>query len=621
MPSPRLDQSDPILAAVERTWGFNALRPLQHDAIAAPLAGRDSLVVLPTGGGKSLCYQVPPLVSNRLTLVVSPLIALMKDQADALELVGYPAGALHSQTDDAEASRIFTQIDSGELRLLLAAPERVLLPSFLTRLTKRGLGAIAIDEAHCISQWGHDFRPEYRRLRELREVFPGVPFQALTATATPRVRDDISAQLRLRDPVVLVGTFDRPNLTYRIVRKNDVRAQTAAAIAETEAESPGSAAIVYCLSRKDTEQAAADLRKRGFDAEPYHAGLDARTRHKVQDRFARERLNIVCATVAFGMGIDRSNVRLILHTAMPKSVEAFQQETGRAGRDGLPARCTLLYAPADAARWTNLIHQSAQESGASDGIVRAQLDLLDAMRRLCTSNTCRHKLLSEYFGQRYEQPDCGACDVCLGSVEPVPDATTIARKILSAVARTNQSFGSRHIADLVRGRSTKRLEERGHDQLPTFGALARHARADILSYIDQLVDQRVLALTGDQYPVLAFGPHGLAVLKGERPVTLVLPEGSSRASVRAPSKAAADLDPQDRDLFERLRARRRAIAEELQVPPYVVFSDATLRGLAAARPASPAQMLEVSGVGPAKLERFGEAFLAIIAGDEPARTP
>ena len=608
------------LEAVRRVWGYDALRPMQSKAIAAGIEGRDALVVLPTGGGKSLCYQTPPLVTGKVTVVVSPLIALMRDQVRGLELNGYPAAARHSGVEYDEARAVRERLTSGELNLVLAAPERVLTASFrsmLAELADAGrLGAIAIDEAHCISQWGHDFRPEYRRLAELRDVVRDVPMQAFTATATPRVRDDIAAQLGLREPEVLVGTFDRPNLTYRVTARKDAAGQAADAIERMHAAA-GGGAIVYCLSRKDTEELAESLRARKVDAKAYHAGLNDKQRHKVEQAFSNESLDVVCATVAFGMGIDRSNVRLVVHACMPKSIEAYQQETGRAGRDGEAAECLLLYQPGDASRWERLFDRNDDGSEA----VAAQRELVREMRRFVAAMTCRHRQLSEHFGQQYEpvrtDGTCGACDICLGETEAEPDSARLAQIIMSAVARCDQRFGAAHIADVVRGTSNEKTQRFGHEQLKVFGMLAGRRKAELTAFIDQLV--AIDALERAEHQTLRFGPRGMSVMKAEQPVTLAKPVGGSTKEERRPRAQveARPLTVEEKDLFESLRAVRKSIADERGVPPYVVFSDATLREMARVRPASADALLGVKGVGRVKLDLFGDAFLAAIA-DAPA---
>jgi ATP-dependent DNA helicase RecQ len=609
------ETTDRVLEAVRRVWGYDALRPMQARAIDAAIAGRDCLTVLPTGGGKSLCYQVPPLVTGRTTIVISPLIALMRDQVRALELNDYPAAAVHSGLDAGEARAVFQRLRDGELRLLLVAPERAVTDGFcstLAMLADAGaLGSIAIDEAHCISQWGHDFRPEYRRLAELRRVAPGVAMQAFTATATPRVRADIADQLGLRDPEVLVGTFDRPNLTYRVRARNKPAEQISEAIGRMNRQG-GGGVIVYCLSRANTESLADQLRGLGHDAEAYHAGMNARTRHDVEERFTNETLDVVVATVAFGMGIDRSNVRLVVHANAPKSVEAYQQETGRAGRDGLPAECLLLYAPSDPGKWEQLVRRSADEGNGDEAALRAQLELIAQMRRLVTSMRCRHRALSEHFGQEYPREDCEACDVCLGETEAEQDSTRVTQILMSAVARCDQRFGAGHVIDVLRGRPTEKVRRFGHDTLKLFGMLETKRKPELAGYIDQLVAAGALE-QDPEFGTLRFGPHGMAAMKAETEIKLARPLGSGTKKSERRRRGEVDwkppLSPDERDLFERLRTLRKSIAAEQGVPPYVVFSDATLREMARERPATQQEMLRVKGVGQAKLEAFGEAFL------------
>jgi ATP-dependent DNA helicase RecQ len=405
---PAWDGGGRIEAVLRKYWGFDQLRPLQGEAIDAALEGRDSLVVMPTGGGKSLCYQVPAAVVERTDIVVSPLISLMKDQVDALRASGYPAAALHSGMTEEEKSAVAREMISGDLRLVFVAPERLLTTSFMAAARRLNVRAFHVDEAHCISQWGHDFRPEYRRLTELRRAFPEASIHAYTATATPRVRGDIAVQLGLKRPAVLVGTFDRPNLNYQVIAREDPGAQ----MLEILGRHQGDASIIYCISRKETEETSAYLRGKGIKAAAYHAGMTANDRTRTQEAFAAERLDVVVATVAFGMGIDRSNVRCVIHAAMPKSVEHYQQETGRAGRDGLEAECVMLYGRSDLRRWNFIM----ERSGSSDSVLEAQKALLRDMRNLCESPVCRHAQLSRYFGQKYETVNCGACDVCAAPV-------------------------------------------------------------------------------------------------------------------------------------------------------------------------------------------------------------
>ncbi|MEM7621752.1 MAG: ATP-dependent DNA helicase RecQ [Planctomycetota bacterium] len=605
--------------AARAVFGFDAFRPLQAEAIEAGITGRDALTVLPTGGGKSLCYQVPPLVTKKATVVLSPLIALMRDQVRGLELYGYPSAALHSGVDYDHAAAIERSLIEGELDLVLISPERAVTGSFKTFLAKLHdagrLGALAVDEAHCISHWGHDFRPEYRRLRELREVCPGVGMQAFTATATPRVREDIARQLGLVDHEVLVGTFDRPNLTYRVVPRQRPVEQIAKLI-ETSREKHGpGGVIVYCLSRRETEEIAGSLKDHSYDARAYHAGMTSEKRHRVEEHFTNERLDVVCATVAFGMGIDRSNVRLVAHATMPKSIEAYQQETGRAGRDGLEADCVLLYSTGDTGRWERLLKRSADEMGTQRDALNAQLELVHQMRGFAASGACRHKLLSEHFGQSYEPADtargCGACDVCLGETIADTDSVRTAQIVMSAVARTGQRWGAGHIADVVRGKSNEKVRRQGHHDLSVFGLLQDRSKVEVMAAIDQLTAAGALVTSGGDYDTLAFGPSGMAVMKGEEEVSLARPQGAVRTRRRA--EPARPLEGEERDLFEALRALRRELAEERGVPPYVVFSDATLRELCKTKPRTRGAMLETKGIGPAKMEAFGDAFLEAIA--------
>lgn len=611
------ENRDAVLEQVRRVWGFDTLRPLQREAIDAALAHRDALVVMPTGGGKSLCYQVPPLVSEELTVVVSPLIALMKDQTDGLRLNGYPAAAMHSACADHELAEARQALQKGKLRLLFVSPERLLSEGFMDFLAglpnaagHRGVRRFAIDEAHCISAWGHDFRPEYRRLAALRRRFPDACIHACTATATARVRDDIAEQLGLRDPVTLVGTFDRPNLTYRVLPRVDRDAQ----IAEVVARHPGDAVIVYCISRRDTEAVAEMLRAQGVNAGAYHAGLEPEARARIQDDFLRERLDVVAATVAFGMGIDRSNVRCVLHAAMPKSIEAYQQETGRAGRDGLDAECVLLYSGADAARWSGLIDQPGPDGEASPETVRAQLKLLAEIQRFASGMTCRHRTLSEHFGQDYPFPNCNACDMCLNEVDAVRDASVVAQKIISCVARAMQhsgtSFGAAHIVDILRGSRAQKVTQRGHDQLSTHGLLRDVPRPTLVSYVNQLIDLGVLTRSQGEYPTVALTEASRDVLTGSREVDLFAPRGPVEREGRARREPHdIELTNLERELFQALRTLRREIAEAQGVPPYVVFNDRTLQELCVYRPGSLGAMAHIRGVGARKLETFAPAFL------------
>jgi ATP-dependent DNA helicase RecQ len=606
---------DPRIAEVlARWWGFDRLRPLQAEAIRAALAGQDSLVVMPTGGGKSLCYQLPPLIGESTDVVISPLVALMKDQVDALEAIGYPAAAIHGALSQEERSRIRDRLAAGELRLLFAAPERLVNTGLLDLLARVGVKRFGIDEAHCISHWGHDFRPEYRQLALLRERFPAASIHAFTATATPRVRDDIARQLQLRDPAVLIGTFDRPNLVYRVVPRTDRTAQTLQILGRHR----GEASIVYCISRKETERLAARLAAEGILARPYHAGLDARERHRTQEAFARETIDVVVATVAFGMGIDRSDVRLVLHTSLPKSLEAYQQETGRAGRDGLAAECVLLYSSADVFSWESLVRKSAGESELDqeeqERLIASQAEHLHAMRRYAQSARCRHAALSEYFGQPYAAASCGACDVCLGETASLADATVTAQKILSCVARVGERFGVRHVCEVLRGAKTDGIVRHGHDRLSTFGLLSAVDQRAAENLVHQLLDQELLARSGGDRPVIMLNDRSWEVLRGTRQVVLVEPRAGKARTTQAD---ADDWQGVDRDLFERLRRWRRRVAEARGKPAWTIFDDKALRAIARDKPGSPAALLRCRGIGEKRLADFGAAILDLVAGREP----
>ena len=593
-----------ILGTVRRYWGYTELRPLQEQAIRAGLEQRDSLVVMPTGGGKSLCYQVPPELAQRTDIVVSPLISLMKDQVDGLRECGYPAAALYSGMTPEELRRTEEQMVARRFHLVFVAPERLLAPRFLQLVERLEIRAFAIDEAHCISHWGHDFRPEYRQFASLKKRFPQASVHAYTATATERVRADIAAQLRLRDPAILVGTFDRPNLVYRIVPRLDARAQ----VLEILQRHRRQAAIVYCISRKDTESMASFLQANQLRAAFYHAGMEADERRRTQDDFAAEDLDVVAATVAFGMGIDRSDVRCVIHAAMPKSIEHYQQETGRAGRDGLEAECVLLYSAADVLRWESLIEKSAGDAEAAPEIIAASRELLDHVRRLCSGVHCRHGKLSEYFGQEYLKPSCEACDVCLNEVEGLADATVTAQKILSCVARAGEHFGAEHIVDVLLGASTDRIRRWHHEELSTYGLMKGTARPALTNMLYQLIDDGLLERTTDERPVLRLTDASREVLRGNRSVRLLQPKTKVKKT-RFDEKSWESVDT---GLFETLRNLRRQLADERRVPAYVLFSDATLRDMARVRPGSPSALLGIRGVGERKLADLGQRFIEVI---------
>ncbi len=587
---------------VKRIWGYDSLRPLQLDAVKARLHGKDSLVVLPTGGGKSLCYQIPPLIKKQTDIVVSPLISLMKDQVDGLKLVGYPAASVHSGMRPAEQRSVLEKALEGEYRLLFVSPERVQTEAFLNLARRLEIGSFAIDEAHCISHWGHDFRHDYRRLSLLRQQFPDATLHAFTATATPRVRSDIVEQLGLRDVVELVGQFDRPNLTYRILPKTQINKR----VLEVIGRHPREAVIVYCLSRSNTESVASYLRESGVEAEAYHAGLEPEDRARIQDAFSTEKLNVVVATVAFGMGIDRSNVRCIVHASMPRSIEQYQQETGRAGRDSLEAECVLFYSYSDVARWQSLLTSNLE---TPPEILSAQQALLNEMQSFCTRNRCRHSAISEYFGQAYGKQSCGACDVCLEEVDTVPESVTIAEKILSAVYRLDQRFGITYVVEFLKGADTERIRRNGHQRIKTYGALADLPARFIREFCLQLIDRGVLERTSGNLPVLQLNHTSLEVLRGSQNVQLRKPEGWSLSKTAGEEEAWAGVDHL---LFEELRRLRKDLANAENVPAFQIFSDKTLRELARCRPASNGALLATYGMGKVKVRKFGDKLLEAI---------
>ena len=606
---------DPLAAAVRRYWGFDELRPLQREAMEAVLAGRDSLVVLPTGGGKSLCFQAPALVGEGRgpALVVSPLISLMKDQVDALTANGVAAACLNSAQSPDERRRVREELAAGRVRLLYVSPERLVgegSDGFRERVARMDVPFVAIDEAHCISQWGHDFRPSYRALGALREVLPGVSIHGFTATATERVRQDVVAELGLRDPAVLVGSFDRPNLVYRVERRGDRDRQIRAVVDRHR----GEGGIVYCISRREVEEVAATIASWGVAVRPYHAGLpdDVRARH--QEEFSQERVEVVVATVAFGMGIDRSDVRFVVHVGSPRSLEHYQQESGRAGRDGLPAECVLLHSAQDYFAWRRLLERDAPLS-------EADRRLLGEMQGYAGTPRCRHRALVEYFGERWQKGGCGACDWCLGELDhldSVEDPLIAGQKVLSAVLRVDQRFGAGHVVDVLRGKETEKVLTNGHQSIRTFGALAEEPERGLRSFVDQLLDQGFLEQVGDRYPVLQVTDDGWELLRGNR--VPVLYRERVRAKRRAaPSKAEQESwEGVDRDLFEALREMRRDVARERGVPPYVVGHDSMLRELARDRPTTRAGLLAVRGMGEKKAAELGERFLAVIAEHAPA---
>ncbi len=597
-----MTDSDPRLALLKSRFGYDDFLPLQSEIIDHVLASRDALVLMPTGGGKSLCYQLPALFLGGTTLVVSPLIALMKDQVDALNESGIPAGFINSSLSTAEARQMEIQVRQGKIKLLYVAPERLSLQGFRNFLRQLDISLIAIDEAHCISEWGHEFRPDYRNLRQLREEFSSTPVIALTATATERVRDDIVGQLDLQDGHVFISGFNRDNLNYTVRPKSDAWGELINLL-ETHREQP---TIIYCFSRQETENLAADLTERGFEARPYHAGLDGERRRSTQDDFLRDRVSIIVATIAFGMGIDKPDVRLVVHYSLPKSVEGYYQETGRAGRDGLPAECVLFYTYADKAKQDYFNNQIADET--EQRVAREQLARMVEFAQLAT---CRRQYLLRYFGEEWEQENCDACDVCLNPRDEF-DATEISQKILSAVIRTGERFGAAHIIQVLRGARNKRVLELEHDKLSVYGIARDSATSELREIVGQLVSRGLLTTVGERYPVLAITAVGREFLQERRAISLFSPMDSGtqkRASVSGHSSVEM---PFDQRLFAELRALRLRLADEKDVPAFVIFSDASLKQMAARFPQNTDEFTRISGVGSAKLEQYGVDFMAVI---------
>ena len=604
-----------LLAVIKRHWGFSTLRPLQERAMQAVLEGRDSVVVMPTGGGKSLCYQAPAVLRGGTTVVVSPLLALMKDQVDSLQVCGVSAARIDSSQIPEERRDTAKRIAQGKVALVFVSPERLVSSDFIKWLQGIGVRAFAIDEAHCISHWGHDFRPEYRQLRRLKELFPGASVHAYTATATPQVRKDIAEQLALTNPELLVGNFDRPNLNYRVLPRHDLNRQ----VLQVLERHPKEAGIIYCLSRRDVDELAASLKVKGYNVQPYHAGLSTEQRQATQDDFAAERVDLIVATVAFGMGIDRSNIRFVLHATMPKSVEHYQQETGRAGRDGLEAECVLLHSGRDVLSWKWILEKSAEEAGADPSFLVNATKHLDDIDRYARGVVCRHKALVQYFGQDYDAPTCAACDLCLGDTAALPDALIVAQKILSCVARVKEHFGIGHVISVMRGESSDKIVRFGHDKLSTFGLLGDRSKADIRDWIYQLISQKVLVQndlvlpSGDKVPLLGLCDASWEVMRGQRQVRLLQLVRRKRGEKAVKSRAdVTSWDGVDRALFEVLRGLRRECAAAMGKPPYMVFNDDTLREMARLRPQTLEALRQVRGVGDNKVRDFGERFLAAI---------
>ncbi|TDF36558.1 DNA helicase RecQ [Alteromonadaceae bacterium M269] len=582
---------------LQNVFGYSEFRAGQREVIDATLEGKDTLVLMPTGGGKSLCYQVPALVMSGVTLVVSPLISLMQDQVDALLANGVSAACLTSSLTSQEIVETYNGMYNGQYKVIYVAPERLIHPDFIERLQNIQLDLIAVDEVHCVSSWGHDFRPEYRQLGQLKRFFPNVPMMGLTATADLATRNDILHQLNLNNPTIYKGSFDRPNIRYNLIQKFKAFDQLCDYLKTREGSG-----IVYCGSRAKVDELVSKLKEKGYNCGAYHAGHDAETRNRVQRNFIQDNIDIVVATVAFGMGINKPNVRYVIHHDLPRSVEAYYQETGRAGRDGLPAEALLLFNEKDASRVQRWI-------AMSDNVERQEIELqkFAAMQAFAESQTCRRQVLLNYFAEYNDQP-CGNCDICIDPPRKF-NGSVAAQKLLSCIYRIKQSEGIQYVVDVLRGKQLKRIIENEHQRITTFGIGKNEADAYWHNVINQLIHQGLIRIDITQNSVLKLTEAARAVLKGEQEITLAVP----RLSVNTKKENPLDSRQYDKALFAKLKHLRKKIADEAEVPPFVVFSDATLVDMADKLPQTSREMLEVSGVGATKLERYGQEFLDAIS--------
>ncbi len=609
-----------LLGALKRHFGYHQFRPLQREIIQDALAGRDVFVLMPTGGGKSLCFQLPALTRDGLTIVVSPLISLMKDQVDALQTSGIPATYLNSTVDREEAKARWRGLHRGEYRLLYVAPERLMLDTFLERALNWNIAQFAIDEAHCISEWGHDFRPDYRELKKLRKHLPDVPVMALTATATEQVRADIIKELNLRDPRCYVASFNRPNLTYRVVAKTASYDQLLAFMRSR----PNDSGIVYCASRKSTESLARNLNEDGVSTKTYHAGLTTSERTRHQEAFLRDDVRVITATIAFGMGINKPNVRFVVHYDLPKNLESYYQETGRAGRDGLPSECVLLFSPGDVAKQLHFIDEKSESEAR---IARAQLR---QMVHYAETRECRRATLLKYFGETYPitrdgiggetaplQVSCDGCDNCLQPRETF-DGTVHAQKFLSCVyrvhAKSGFAFGLNHVVDVLRGADTEAIRQRGHNELSTYGIGAELKRTEWQAIGRELLRLGLIECAPGKFATLSLTSEGLKALRNRTPIVLTKQIDIAEKNAQ---RRAGTIEC-DEVLFERLRALRRKLADDRKVPAYIIFSDVSLREMARDYPTNSTEFRRIPGVGEQKLKDFGKAFLSEIKSHSAA---
>lgn len=593
-----------ILPLLKRHWGYDSLRPFQGETLTSILEGKDSLTVLPTGGGKSLCFQLPALIKDGMSVVVSPTISLMKDQVDGLRDMGIAASFWNSTLAGSAIGKLQKEILAGEVKLLYVTPERLALTEMREFLKEVGVNFFVIDEAHCISEWGHSFRADYRRLSNLKKEFPEVSVHAFTASATAEVQRDIAAQLGLQNPARHLGNVDRTNLTYRISPRTNMLKQIEAILEERKCE-PG---IIYCSKRKDVDKVSEYLNAHGYKNLPYHAGLTDQVRTNNQKRFATEEVDLMVATLAFGMGIDRSNLRFVIHASMPKNIEQYYQETGRAGRDGLSSFCYLFFGAQDYRTSMFFIEQ--------DGNQEVLKQKLDQMYGVCVRPQCRHKVIASYFDQPYEKDNCGACDYCLGEVPLMEEPLILAQKIISAVVRCSAGgarFGAGHIADVLRGAETEKVKKFNHQDLSVFGLLPNETIPTLRYMIEQLVGQGLLLREGE-FSTLALAEKGRLVLKGEANIQLAKPVALPKKKDRIKKSAASRMEftNDDEKLFHILREERSQLAQKKNVPAYIIFSDKTLIDMARKKPKTPEEFLSVFGVGEEKQKKYAESFIAKI---------